>query len=158
MNKFRPLARIRQQLSDEECVKILKQQKRGVLSVIGENGYPYGMPLNHFYEDGVLYFHGGRKGHRNEALKKDNRVSYCVYDEGYRNEDEWYLNIRSVIVFGRVEFIEDREKIIAISRKLSHKFTDDDNYIEEEIKKSLDNTVMFALKIEHMTGKTVKEK
>ena len=158
MSEFRPLARIRQQLPDDECVEILKNQKRGVLSINGENGYPYGMPLNHFYEDGYLYFHGGRFGHKVDAMRKDKRASYCVYDEGYRNEGEWYLNIRSVIVFGQIEFIEDKEKIIEISRKLSYKFTEDDRYIEEEIEKSLEKTLMFALKIEHMTGKIVKEK
>ena len=158
MTQFRQLARIKQQLPEDECFEILKDQKRGVLSVNGDNGYPYGMPLNHYYEDGYLYFHGGKYGHKIEALRKDNRASYCVYDEGYRNEGEWHLNIKSVIVFGKVEFIEDEEKVIEISKRLSHKFTDDDGYIYEEIRKSLKGTLMFALKIEHISGKIVKEK
>ena len=158
MTQFRQLARIKQQLPEDECFEILKDQKRGVLSVNGDNGYPYGMPLNHYYEDGYLYFHGGKYGYKIEALKKDNRASYCVYDEGYRNEGEWHLNIKSVIVFGKVEFIEDEEKVIEISKRLSHKFTDDDGYIDEEIRKSLKGTLMFALKIEHISGKIVKEK
>ncbi|MBO7677619.1 MAG: pyridoxamine 5'-phosphate oxidase family protein, partial [Erysipelotrichaceae bacterium] len=58
MTQFRKLLRSRQQLSEEECFEILKQQKRGVLSVNGDDGYPYGMPMNHYYEDGYLYFHG----------------------------------------------------------------------------------------------------
>ena len=152
------MRRFKQQLSEEECIEVLKNESRGVLSLIGEDGYPYGMPLNHYYEDGYLYFHGGRSGHKIEALKKDCRASYCVYDEGYRNEGEWHLNIKSVIVFGRVEFIDDEEKVIEISRKLSHKFTNDDNYIDEEIRESLKGTAMFALKIEHISGKIVKEK
>ena len=158
MTEFRPLGRIKQQLSEDECFEILKKQKRGILSVNGDNGYPYGTPINHYYEDGYLYFHGGRFGHKIDALRKDNKASYCVYDEGYRNEGEWFLNIKSVIVFGRVEFIEDEEKVIEISKKLSYKFTKDDDYIEEEIRKSLKITLMFALKIEHITGKIVKEK
>ena len=158
MEEFRPLARIKQALSEEECLDVLKTQRRGVLSINGDNGYPYGMPLNHYYEDGCLYFHGGKKGHRIDALKKDPKVSYCVYDEGYRNEGEWHLNVKSVIVFGEVEFIEDEKKIAEISKKLSYKFTSDDNYIEDELRKSLKNTAMFVLKIRYMTGKLVKEK
>ena len=158
MTQFRELARIKQQLPEDKCFAMLRDLKRGVLSVNGDNGYPYGMPLNHYYEDGYLYFHGGRSGHKIDALKKDCRASYCVYDEGYRNEGEWHLNIKSVIVFGRIEFIDDEEKIIEISRKLSHKFTNDDNYIDEEIRRSLKGTAMFALKIEHISGKIVKEK
>ena len=156
---FRKLSRIRQQISPEECIRILKEEKRGVLSVLGDNDYPYGIPLNHYYceEDGKIYFHSGKKGHKIEAMQAHDKVSYCVYDEGYRKEGEWSLNIRSVIVFGRIEFIEDKEKIEEISRKLSYKFTDDDRYIEEEIRRSLDKTLMFALIPEHLSGKIVNE-
>jgi hypothetical protein len=56
-----------------------------------------------------------------------------------------------------VEFIEDRETVYRISRELSHKFTNDEKYIEHEIEKSGPGTLMFALVPEHMTGKTVNE-
>ena len=117
------------------------------------------MPLNHYYceEDGKLYFHSGMTGHKIDSLRQNSKVSYCVYDEGYRKEGEWALNIRSVILFGRIEFLEDREKIYEISRKLSYKFTDDTAYIEREIEHSGTRTLMFALTIEHMTGKLVNE-
>ncbi|MBQ9408021.1 MAG: pyridoxamine 5'-phosphate oxidase family protein, partial [Clostridia bacterium] len=110
---FRELTRSKQQLSREECIRLLVTLKRGVLSVLGDDGYPYGMPLNHFYceEDGKIYFHSGRRGHKIDALRRCGKVSYCVYDEGYRDEGDWALHINSVIVFGSVEFIEDREKI-----------------------------------------------
>ena len=156
---FRELVRKKQQISQEECIQILKNEKRGVLSVHGDGGYPYGMPLNHYYceEDGKLYFHSGMTGHKIDSLRQNSKVSYCVYDEGYRKEGEWALNIRSVILFGRIEFLENREKIYEISRKLSYKFTDDTAYIEREIEHSGPRTLMFALTIEHMTGKLVNE-
>ena len=67
----------------EECLHVLKTEKRGVLSVSGDNAYPYGMPMNHWYneEDGKIYFHCGNIGHRLDALKRDNKVSFCTYDE-----------------------------------------------------------------------------
>ena len=156
---FRELVRKKQQISQGKCIEILKNEKRGVLSVHGDDGYPYGMPLNHYYceEDGKLYFHSGMQGHKVDALRRNSKVSYCVYDEGYRKEGEWALNIRSVILFGHIEFIEDREKIYEISRKLSYQFTDDTAYIEHEIEHSGPRTLMFALTIEHMTGKLVNE-
>ena len=60
---FREMARRKQQISEAECVELLKNEKRGVLSVLGDDGYPYGMPINHFYdeEDGCLYFHSGKR-------------------------------------------------------------------------------------------------
>ena len=157
---FRNVTRIKQVLPEEECIAILKTQLRGVLSVLGDDDYPYGMPLNHYYneEDGKLYFHSGKSGHKVDAMLRHPKASFCVYDEGVRENGNWYLTIRSVIVFGKIEIVEDREKIYDISRKLSRKFTDDENYIEKEIENSGPGTLMFALVPEHITGKWVTER
>ena len=156
---FREMRRSKQQISREECIELLKNEARGVLSVLGDDGYPYGFPINQYYceSDGKIYFHGGKIGHRIDAVKRHDKVSFCVYDQGYRREGEWALNIRSVIVFGRIEVIEDREKIYEISRLLSYKFTQDEAYIDHEIQKSGPGTLLLALTPEHMTGKLVNE-
>ena len=156
---FREMLRKKQQLSKEECIEILKEEPRGVLSVLGDDDYPYGMPVNQYYfeVDGKLYFHSGKKGHKIDAMRRHDKASFCVYDSGYRKEGEWALNIRSVIVFGRIEIIEDRDKIYEIARELSYKFTNDSEYIEREIKQSGPGTFMFALVPEHITGKLVNE-
>jgi nitroimidazol reductase NimA-like FMN-containing flavoprotein (pyridoxamine 5'-phosphate oxidase superfamily) len=156
---FRPVQRVRQQLPEEECLNILKNEKRGVLSVLGDDGYPYGMPLNHYYNeaDGKLYFHSGKQGHKIDAINADNRVSFCVYDEGFKKDGEWALNIRSVIVFGRIEIVEDYDTAMAIVRQLSLKYTDDISYIDREIQQSGKNTLVFRLVPEHITGKLVNE-
>ena len=69
---FRELIRKNKKLPTEECIHILKTEKRGVLSVNGDHGYPYAMPMNHYYneEDGKIYFHCGKIGHRLDSLKK----------------------------------------------------------------------------------------
>ena len=156
---FREMIRKKRQLPEAECVEILKTQLRGVLSVLGDDDYPYGMPMNHYYceEDGKLYFHGGQTGHKIDAIKRHDKASFCVYDEGFREDGDWALNIRSVIVFGRIEFITDQETVYRISEELSRKFTDDDAYIRREIERSGPRTLLFALVPEHMTGKLVKE-
>ena len=156
---FRPMRRFKQQISEEECVRILKEEKRGVLSMHGEDGYPYGIPMNHWYnpEDGKLYFHGAKTGHKADAVTKDNRVSYCVHDAGYKKEGEWALNIRSVIVFGRIEMVEDQAKAMEMARRLSYKFTNDEAYIDREIARSGPHTLVFALIPEHIAGKLVNE-
>lgn len=156
---FREMSRIKQQLSRDDCIQILKDEPRGILSVLGDGDYPYGMPMNHYYceEDGKLYFHGGKKGHKIEAMRRHNKASFCVYDRGFRRDGEWALNIRSVIVFGRIEFIEDEETVYRISAELSRKFTEDEEYIRREIASYGPGTLLFALIPEHMTGKLVKE-
>ena len=156
---FREMLRKKQQLTQEECIRILKEELRGVLSVLGDEGYPYGVPINHYYceQDGKLYFHGGKKGHKIDAIRRYDKASFCVYDDGFRKEGEWPLHIKSVIVFGRIEFVEDRETFYQISRELSHKFTDDESYIDREIRQSGPGTLLFALVPEHISGKIVEE-
>ncbi|MBQ7084146.1 MAG: pyridoxamine 5'-phosphate oxidase family protein [Anaerotignum sp.] len=156
---FRPMVRKKQQITEAECIEILKKEPRGVLSVLGDEGYPYGLPIDHWYceEDGNLYFHSGMKGHKVDAMKKHDKASFCVFDEGYRREGEWALNIRSVIVFGRIQIMEDQEKAMEIVRKLSYKYTSDTEFIEKEILQSGVHTLVFALVPEHMTGKLVNE-
>ena len=128
---FRELTRIKQKISNTECIEILKNEKRGVLSVNGLNGYPYGIPLNHYYneEDNRIYFHSGKVGYKIDSLKENNKVCYTVYDKGYLKDDFWALNVKSVIIFGSVYFVNDINKIEEISRKLSYKFINDENIL-----------------------------
>ena len=156
---FRELQRKKNKLPQESCIALLRKETRGVLSVLGDDGYPYGMPMNHYYNeaDGKLYFHCGRSGHRLDALRKQNKASFCVYDKGVRKEGEWALNVCSVIAFGKVEIIEDLEQIATITRELSYKFTQDEAYIQREIEQFADKTYLLAMTIEHLCGKEVNE-
>ena len=157
---FRDLARKKQLLSDAECITLLKSTKRGILSVLGDDGYPYGVPHNHFYNeaDGRLYFHSGMHGHKIDAIRACSKASYCVMDEGTPEENGWALNFRSVIVFGRIEIVEDHERAIELCRQLSYQFTHDEDYIAHEIRSAGPRTLVFALVPEHITGKRVNEK
>ena len=157
---FREVARKKQVISHEECIAILKNELRGVLAVNGDDGYPYALPINHFYneEDGHLYFHSVKVGHKIDAIHRDGKASFCCYDRGFVKEGDWALNIKSVIVFGHIQIVEDHEKAIEISRKLSYKFTSDESYIEYEVAHSGPAVLVFEMIPEHMTGKIVNEK
>lgn len=156
---FREMRRFKQQIPNEECIEILKSEPRGVLSVLGDEGYPYGIPLDHWYSesDGKLYFHGAKEGHKLDAIAKCDKASYCVMDKGYRKEGEWALNIHSVIVFGRIREVTDIEKKKEICTCLCRKFTDDEAYLEKEMKNAFLRVCCLELDIEHMTGKLVNE-
>lgn len=156
---FRKMRRFRQELSKEECIEILKSEPRGVLSMMGEDGYPYGIPMNHWYneEDGKIYFHGAKSGHKIDAIKKYDKVSFCVFDQGYRREGEWALNICSVVVFGRLHQVNDPEKTVKICTNLCKKFTEDTAYLEHELQHSGPAVLCLELEIDHMTGKLVNE-
>lgn len=157
---FRPMTRKHKQLPEEECLRLLKEEKRGVLSVLGDDGYPYGLPMNHFFneKDGCLYFHCGRQSsHRNDAIRKMNKASFCVMDQGVREDGDWALHFKSVIVFGRMEIIDDADAVTRISTLLSRKFTEDEAFIQREIQRSGKGTLLLKMTIEHISGKFVKE-
>ena len=156
---FRKMRRFKQQLSEEECIEVLKNEPRGVLSLIGEDGYPYGMPINQWYceEDGKIYFHGAKEGHKIDAIKANGKASFCVYDKGYRKPGDWALNIKSVIVFGEIKLVEDEKTTIKICSHLVEKFTDDNEYLAKELKNNLARVQCLELTPVHMTGKLVNE-
>ena len=151
---FRKMRRFKQELNETECKKILKNEVRGVLSVIGDDGYPYGLPIDYWYDEieNRIYFHGAKEGHKLDAIKKCNKVSFCTYDKGYRKDGEWPLYINSVIVFGKISIVNDNEKIIEI-----YKFTDDENYVADELEKAGNRVCCLELIPEHISGKLVKE-
>ena len=156
---FRPMRRFRQQISKQECIRVLKEEKRGVLSMIGDNGYPYGIPMNHWYdpEENKLYFHSAKVGHKIDSITRNDKVSYCVFDAGYRKEGEWALNVNSVVIFGRISPVTDEEKRKLIGEHLLRKFTDDEAYIQKEVRDALPRAQCLELTIDHITGKLVNE-
>jgi len=158
---FRTMRRFKQQISKEECIRILQEEKRGILSMHGEDGYPYGIPMNHWYnpENGKLYFHCAKTGHKLDAIRNHDKVSYCVYDQGFREDGDWALNIRSVVVFCRARIVDDAEDELRrrIAVGLCRKFTDDEAFLQKELANALPRAAFLELTPDHMTGKLVNE-
>lgn len=154
---FRKITRANQQISNNECIEILKQEPRGVLSVLGDNDYPYALPMNFYYDEAnnKIYFHSGKSGHKMDSIAKHHKVSFCIYDKGYHQDGHWSLNIRSVIIFGKISLVENLS--YDLMRKFCQKYTNDTEYIENEIKQYSAKTAILELEIEHMAGKLVNE-
>lgn len=155
---FRKMRRFKQQVSDERCAEVLRAQPRGVMAFHGEDGYPYAIPLDYYYDGEKLYFHCAKEGHKLDALRADNRVSFCVMDEGFRKDGDWALNITSVVIFGRLRELTDRGEIIEKLRLLGNKYYPTEDEVEREIDRFLDRVCMLELTVDHMTGKLVNEK
>lgn len=145
-------------LSKEECEEILTREPRGVLALLGDYDYPYALPMSHVYVDGKIYFHGAMQGHKNDAVKKHDKVSYCVFDEGVKNDDGWSYTFRSVIVFGRIRTLTDDDEKVEKLTHLGDKFFPTHDETVSEIERLLHKTEVFEITIEHMSGKTVVEK
>lgn len=128
-----------------------------MLSVLGDNGYPYGIPMNFYYseDENKIYFHGAKEGHKIDSIKNCNKVSFCTHDKGVPSKVKKGLDVKSVIVFGRIKIVDDLDKTIYICRKLSEQFDFGSEYIEEEIKKLGKFVMCLELTLEHITGKII---
>ena len=155
---FRDMRRLKQQLSKEECERILREQSRGVLAVSGDEGYPYTVPLNFVYADGCIYFHSALAGHKIEAMRKCDKASFCVMDQKELSDDGWSYYFHSVVSFGRVREITDTAEKNEKLRMLGLKYFPTAEMADIEIAQSGARCTIVELRIEHLTGKRVHER
>ena len=157
--KLRPVARqLQLPESEEACIRLLRTAKRGILSVSGDDGYPYGVPMDFVYEDGKIIFHCAKSGHKLDAVRRSDKVSFCVLSEGVREENDWWYHFTSVILFGRIAEEEDPEEKKRLLRLLGMKYMPSAEIMEEDLRKNGPNACVLVLSIEHMSGKEVREK
>ena len=156
---FREMRRIKQQVSNGKCKEVLTNEWRGVLSVLGDNDYPYGVPMNFFYDenDNAIYFHCAKSGHKLDAINKHPKCSFTVFDKGVQRENHWSKDFVSVIVFGKIEILEDREEAHEKVIKLAEKYFPDHSEINAEMNAHFKNALCLKLSIEHISGKQVNE-
>ena len=151
---FRQMRRTRQELPKNEAEAILHAGTSGVLALLGDEDYPYAVPLSYVYHNGKLYFHSGRNGHKADAVRKHDKASFCVVAQDDVVPSRFTTRYRSVIAFGRVREVQDaaekRESMIALARRYGMGHMERGN---AEIEESWDHLLMIALDIEHMTGK-----
>jgi len=152
--EFREMRRKRQQLSNEESVDILTRSTSGVLSLLGDGGYPYGVPVSYVYADGKIYLHSAVEGHKVDAVRNNAKCSFCVIEQDDVRPSEFTTYFRSVIAFGQITVIEDEsEKLLALQMLGRHYSPNDEAGLAHEIKKDFNHLLMLRIDIEHMTGK-----
>lgn len=153
---FHEMRRKDRQLADEEAVCILEKGTYGILATIGEDGYPYGVPMSYAYENGVIYFHGADTGHKLENLESHNQVSFTVVGDTRTLPEEFSTEYESVIAFGRI--VPSADKTGALS-KIVKKYSPG---YEEKGRKYAEvsggKTAVLELHIAHMSGKARKRK
>ena len=164
--EFRPMRRKRQELPKEECEKILNKATAGVLSVLGDGGYPYGVPMSFVYAEGKLYFHSAVEGHKLDAIAKEDKCSFTIIDQDEIHPDEYTSYFRSVIAFGRIQRLESMEELILGLRLLGEKYNPGDHAgLQHEIGKSVampggsshTRVAVLCMEIDHLSGKEAIE-
>ena len=158
MSEFRAMRRKRQQLSEEESVAILKKATAGTLALLGDNDYPYAVPLSYVYQEGRVYFHSALAGHKVDAIRKCDKASFCVIEQDDVQPEKYTTFFRSVIAFGRIHIIEDEHEKLETARMLGNRYNPNhDEALQKEIEGGLSRMLMIRFDIEHLTGKEAIE-
>ncbi|MGN0255439.1 MAG: pyridoxamine 5'-phosphate oxidase family protein [Chordicoccus sp.] len=160
VGEFRPMRRFKQALSEEECLDVLEKGGHGVLAVSGDDGYPYAVPLNFYFdrENMKLYFHGASVGHKIDSIARHDKVSFCVTENLGKAPGEWWNTWKSVIAFGRIHPVPDMKETEEITRNIGYKYYPDKELVEKEIEATRTRVHCLELRIEHLSGKRVREK
>ena len=158
---FRPLRKKSNAIDDAAARELLAHERRGVLAVVGDDGYPYAVPVNYFCDAdaGKIYLHGSKRGHKVDAIGRNDKVCFTVYgNERPVAGEEWAPTVQSAVVFGRCRLIDNPEETAAKMRQLAGKYYPSADLVEEEIAHSLKAMYLYEITIEHLTGKQVQEK
>lgn len=152
------MRRIKQQLTQEECEKILERGRTGVLTVLGDDGYPYTVPINYYYTDGKVYLHCAKSGHKLDAIRSNPKVSFCVVERDDILQEKFTTLFKSAVAFGKAEILADKEEMRSSVTALAEKYCSD--FLDEvpaEVERGFDILCMIKINIEHLTGKQGKE-
>ena len=158
--EFRPLRRKKNAISEEAAKALLQQERRGVLAINGDDGYPYAIPINYYYdmEAGKIYFHGAKKGYKVDALNSCDKVCFTVFGNEHFEDGDWAPYMQSTVVFGRCHLLETNEETIEKLRTFAMKYYPSAEEVEEEIAQDAHAAQIFEITIEHLCGKQVQEK
>ena len=158
---FKPVRKKINEIDHVAAEALLQSNRRGILAMNGDNGYPYAIPINYFYDCAgqKIYFHGAKADHKVDALKTSDKVCFTVYGNEHIDKSEsWAPYVQSVVVFGRCSLLEAGPKSIEQLKEFAMKYYPDETLADEQIARNGRATQMFEITIEHMSGKQVQEK
>jgi len=153
---FREMRRKDKMLTSEEMMEILKDAEYGIISTIGEDGWPYGVPVNFVYNDNKIYFHAALTGHKLENISYCNKVSFCTVTDVELLPADFSTKFKSVIAFGEVSEVKEEEKndiYTLILEKFSKDFIPSG---QEYVKADGPKAKVFQIEVQHMSAKGKK--
>lgn len=154
-------------VKDENSInEILQTCEYGTLSLISE-GKPYVVALNFVFFENSIFFHGAKEGKKIEAINSNPNAAFLVV-KPYSFIPSYFSDtmaacpatqfFASVLIEGKLKFIEDGDKKAEVLNALMKKFQKEDSFEEIAYDKAmytkmLDKTTIIELKIETQSCK-----
>lgn len=155
---FREMRRKRQLLTNDAHAAVMRRCTHGVLACLGDDDYPYAVPVSFVFLNNKIFFHSAKSGHKIDAISKHPKVSFTVIDEDKIVSREFTTYFRSVIAFGRARIVEDESEKLDAFTALVDKYSGD---LPADVQRheiaSCTQALIVAIDIEQMTGKEAIE-
>jgi uncharacterized protein len=139
-----------------EQENIIRKCQACNIAMVDPEGKPYVIPMNFGFDGEFVYFHGSSTGKKVDVLKNNPQV--CIsfstdHELRYVNEDvacSWSMRYRSVLVYGKAEFVNDPDvKIRCLNIVMSHYADRKFEYSAPAVRE----VMVFRVKIEKMEGR-----
>ena len=154
---FREMRRGKQLLSMEDTAAVMERCTNGVLACLGDEDYPYAVPLSYVYFNDKIYFHSAKAGHKIDAITKNPKVSFSVIDEDTIVSKEYTTYFRSVLAFGKARIAESDERLEALEALVAKYCGDQPGEANHKEITGCTQAYIIAIDVEYITGKEAVE-
>ena len=152
--EFRDIRRKDRVLENGQARELLNDGEYGFLALCSPEGYGYSIPLNYAVDGEKIYFHCAPEGHKLEAIRGNDKASFCVVGKTQVIPRQFSTAYESVHAFGRVGIVTDDEERRQALRLIAAKYSPEYGELAEKyIAGSFGRTVVLRFDIEHLSGK-----
>ena len=141
------------EIGTHEAIELLLNCEYGVLSTVGQDSQPYGVPLNYVYEGNRIYFHSALTGHKLENIQNNPKVSFCVVGKTRVLPEKFSTEYESAVAFGGASEIQGSERNKALTLLLEKYAPDLIEEGKQYIEQKEHATRVIKIDIEHISGK-----
>ena len=142
-------------LNPKEALRILHEGEYGILSTVGADGQPYGVPLNYvLFGNNRIFFHCAPMGHKLTNIRNNQKVSFCVVGRTKLLPADFNTQFESVLVFGMASVSHGSERLealLALIKKYSPEFQEEGKAYIEAMQHS---TEIINIEILSISGKS----
>ena len=150
---MKSIRRSDREITFQDARDILDNAEYGILSTVGKDGQPYGVPLSYVYKNDRIYFHCALSGHKLDNIEHSAKVSFCVVGSTKVLPNKFATEYESALVFGVASEVKEAERhdvLLWLLEKYCPDFIEEGKiYIEQKDKA----TKVFKIEINNISGK-----
>ena len=150
---MKSVRRVDREIPAQSAKAILEAGEYGVMSTVGADGQPHGVPLSYVYRNDSIYFHCALSGQKLEDLEGNAKTSFCVVGKTRVLPEKFATEYESAVAFGVASEVEGQERydaLIWLLEKYSSDYLEEGKrYIEQKDKA----TKVYKIAVTHVSGK-----